>query len=296
MTGPLRLRDFRYLFAARAISYVGTYLAPIAVAFAILDNGGGATAVGLGFAAWTLAQVATLAVGGVVGDRVPRRLVMIGSDVASTAVRTTMGLLLVSGHAQVWQLIVLQALGGAAVAFYSPASYGLVREVVPEEQLQQANGLLAIARYAAFPIGGAIGGSIVVLVGTGSALLVDAGTYATSAILLSRIHVKSIARAGAGFLQELREGWSAFVEQTWVWVLVLYVSLYFLITYAPFFVLGPYIAKHSMDGARSWTPVIIGEGIGALLGGLAGLRWRPREPMVKTGLLLMFSAAQNLIL
>ncbi len=296
MTGPLRLRDFRYLFAARAISYIGTYLAPIAVAFAILDNGGGATAVGLGFAAWTLAQVATLAVGGVVGDRVPRRLVMIGSDVASAAVRTTMGLLLVSGHAQVWQLIALQACGGAAVAFYSPASYGLVREVVPEEQLQQANGLLAIARYAAFPVGGAIGGSIVVLVGTGSALLVDAGTYATSAILLSRIDVKSIARAGAGFLQELREGWSAFVEQTWVWVLVLYVSLYFLITYAPFFVLGPYIAKHSMDGARSWTPVIVGEGVGALLGGIAGLRWRPREPMVKTGLLLMFSAAQNLIL
>jgi MFS family permease len=296
VTAPLRLRDFRYLFAARAISYIGTYLAPIAVAFAILDNGGGATAVGLGFAAWTLAQVATLAVGGVVGDRVPRRLVMIGSDVASAAVRTTMGLLLVSGHAEVWQLIALQACGGAAVAFYSPASYGLVREVVPEEQLQQANGLLAIARYAAFPVGGAIGGSIVVLVGTGSALLVDAGTYATSAILLSRIDVQSIARAGAGFFRELREGWSAFVEQTWVWVLVLYVSLYFLITYAPFFVLGPYIAKHSMDGARSWTPVIVGEGVGALLGGIAGLRWRPREPMVKTGLLLMFSAAQNLIL
>ena len=85
MAGPLSLPDFRYLFSARAISYVGTYLAPIAVAFAILDNGGGPTAVGLSFAAWTLAQVAMLALGGVVGDRVPRRLVMIGSDVASTA-------------------------------------------------------------------------------------------------------------------------------------------------------------------------------------------------------------------
>lgn len=83
MAGPLRLPDFRYLFAARAISYVGTYLAPIAVAFAILDDGGGATAVGLGFAAWTLAQVAMLVVGGVVGDRLPRRLVMVGSDVAA---------------------------------------------------------------------------------------------------------------------------------------------------------------------------------------------------------------------
>jgi MFS family permease len=296
VTGPLRLPAFRYLFAARAISYVGTYLAPIAVAFAVLDNGGGATAVGLSFAAWTLAQVAMLAFGGVVGDRVPRRTVMIGSDIASTAVRTAMGVLLVSGQAQIWQLIALQACGGAAVAFYSPASYGLVREVVPEEQLQQANGLLAIARYAAFPLGAAIGGSIVALIGPGTALLVDAGTYVASAVLLSRIRVKSIARAGAGFIRELREGWSAFVEQTWVWVLVLYVSLYFLITYAPFFVLGPYVAKHSMNGASSWAFVVTGEGVGALLGGVAGLRWRARQPMVTTGLLLMVTAAQNLIL
>jgi MFS family permease len=296
VTGPLGLPDFRFLFSARAISYVGTYLAPIAVAFAILDNGGGATAVGLSFAAWTLAQVATLALGGVVGDRVPRRVVMVGSDIASATVRTTMGVLLVSGHAEVWHLIALQACGGAAVAFYSPASYGLVREVVPEDQLQQANGLLAIARYAAFPLGAAIGGSIVALIGPGTALLVDAGTYAASALLLSQIHVKSIARAGAGFLRELKEGWSAFVEQTWVWVLVLYISLYFLLTYAPFFVLGPYVAKHSMDGARSWAFVVTGEGIGSLLGGLAGLRWRPRQPMVTTGLLLMVTAAQNLIL
>jgi predicted MFS family arabinose efflux permease len=296
MPGPLRLPAFRFLFAARAISYIGTYLAPIAVAFAILDNGGGATAVGLSFAAWTLAQVAMLAFGGVLGDRMPRRLVMIGSDIASATVRTTMGVLLVSGHAQVWHLIALQACGGAAVAFYSPASYGLVREVVPEDELQQANGLLAIARYAAFPLGAAVGGTIVALIGPGTALLVDAGTYAASALLLSQIHVKSIARASAGFFRELRDGWGAFVEQTWVWVLVLYVSLYFLITYAPFFVLGPYVAKHSMDGARSWAFVVTGEGVGALLGGIAGLRWRTRQPMVTTGLLLMISGAQNLIL
>ena len=296
MTGPLRLPAFRYLFSARAISYVGTYLAPIAVAFAILDNGGGATAVGLSFAAWTLAQVTMLSFGGVVGDRVARRTVMIGSDIASTAVRATMGVLLVSGHAEVWQLIALQACGGAAVAFYSPASYGLVREVVPEDQLQQANGLLAIARYAAFPLGAAIGGSIVALIGPGTALLVDAGTYAASALLLLQIRVTSIAKAGAGFFRELREGWSAFVEQTWVWVLVLYVSLYFLLTYAPFFVLGPYVAKHTMDGARSWAFVVTGEGVGALLGGVAGLRWRPRQPMVTTGLLLMVTAAQDLVL
>jgi MFS transporter len=296
VAGPLRIRDFRLLLGARAISYVGTYLAPIAVAFAILDNGGGATAVGLGFAAWTFAQVAMLAVGGVVGDRVPRRVVMIGSDVASATVRTAMGVLVLSGHAEVWQLILLQACGGAAVAFYSPASYGLVREVVPEDMLQEANGMLAMARYAAFPLGAAVGGSIVALIGPGTALLVDAATYATSALLLSQIRVLSIARRGAGFLRELREGWSAFVEQTWVWVLVLWISLYFLITYAPFFVLGPYVAKQSMNGASSWAWVVVGEGVGALFGAVAGLRWRPRLPMVSAGFLLMLTAVQNLVL
>src|ERR1700741_4122878 len=108
-------RNFRLLFAGRAISYLGTYLAPIAVAFAVLDLGGSATEVGLSFAAWTLAQVATLAVGGVLGDRLPRRLVMVGSDTASFCVRALMGILVVSGHAEIWQLIVLQAFGGAAV-------------------------------------------------------------------------------------------------------------------------------------------------------------------------------------
>jgi predicted MFS family arabinose efflux permease len=293
----LRDRNFRRLFAARAISYVGTYLAPIAVAFAVLDLGGSATEVGLSFAAWTLAQVAALALGGVLGDRLPRRLVMIGSDAASVCVRTAMGVLVVSGHAHVWELIVLQACGGAAVAFYSPASYGLVREVVRAEQLQDANSLLGIARYAAFPLGAALGGTIVATIGSGTALLVDGGTYAASALLLATISVVSQAQRGSGVIRELREGWAAFVENTWVWLVTVWIALYFLITYAPFFVLGPYIAKHSMHGAGSWGIVVTGEGIGSLLGAAAGLRIRlRRRPLVTIGVLFLPTALQSVLL
>lgn len=133
----LRERNFRYLFAARTISFFGTNLAPIAVAFAVLGLTGSATDVGLSFAAWTLAQVSTLLIGGVVGDRLPRRLLMITSDTASFVLRVAMGALFLSGHAQIWEVIVLQALGGAAVAFHSPALTGLVPETVPQRLLQQ---------------------------------------------------------------------------------------------------------------------------------------------------------------
>jgi MFS family permease len=298
MTSPLRERNFRLLFSARTISFFGTNLAPIAVAFGILGIGGSPTAVGLAFAAWTLAQVSTLLVGGVVADRLPRRVVMIASDSANCAIRAAMGTLLVSGHAQVWELIALQGLGGAATAFYSPASTGLVPETVPTESLQPANGLMSIARYAAFPLGAAVGGLIVATVGPGYALWLDAGTYATSALLLVSMRLPKRARtvAAPNFVHELREGWQAFTEHTWVWLLTGWISFYFLITYAPFFVLGPYIARQSMGGAWAWATVVTGEAIGALLGGIVGVRVRPGRAMLVIGALFMVTAFQSVLL
>jgi MFS family permease len=301
MPGPrdvLRLRNFRLLFAARTISFFGTNLAPIAVAFAVLGLSNSASDVGLAFAAWTLAQVCTLLIGGVIADRLPRRLVMIASDSASFCVRAAMGALLVSGHAHVWELVVLQAVGGAAVAFHSPASTGLVAETVPEPLLQQANGLMSVARYAAFPLGAAVGGTLVATVGSGYALLLDASTYALSALLLARMHLPARAAKAAApnFVRELVDGWRAFTEHTWVWLLTGWISLYFLVTYAPFFVLGPYIAKHSLGGATAWTIVVTGEAIGSLAGGLAGLRLRPARSWAVVGPLFAVTSIQCALL
>jgi MFS family permease len=207
-TGPLHAPNFRLLFASRAVSYFGTSLAPIAVAFAVLDLTGSASDTGIAFACWTLAQISTLLVGGVVADRLPRRLVMVSSETANFLVRATMGALLISGHARIWEIFVLQAIGGAATAFYSPASSGIVPELVPAEHLQKANALMGIARYVSFPLGAAVGGSIVATIGNGTALLVDAATYAVSAALLSQIRIGARAArvATPSFVRELREG------------------------------------------------------------------------------------------
>jgi MFS family permease len=294
----LRNRNFALLFAARSISYFGTYLAPIAVAFAVLDLTGSASDTGIAFACWTLAQISTLLIGGVVADRLPRRLVMVSSDSANVFVRTTMGVLLLTGHARIWEIFVLQALGGAATAFYSPASSGLVPEVVDAQRLQQANAFMGIARFLAFPLGAAAGGAIVATIGSGTALIVDAGTYAVSALLLFGMRLPARARAAAtpNFVAELREGWQAFTEHTWVWLLTAWIAFYFLITYAPFFVLGPYIAKHSLGGAGAWGTVVSGEGAGALAGALVGLRLRPSRPWVVVGSIFALTSVQSVLL
>lgn len=295
---PLRERNFRLLFAARTISFFGSNLVPIAVAFAVLDMTGSATDVGISFAARTLAQIATLLVGGVVADRLPRRRVMVGSEAASMLVQVALAVLLLAHEARMWELFGLQALGGAAFAFFTPASSGLVPQTVPAELLQSANGLMSVARYSAYVFGAATGGALVATIGPGWAIALDAVTFAVSVVLLVRIRIPLTAAAmqARHFVHELAEGWHAFTENLWVWLITAWISLYFLISYAPFFVLGPYVAKRSMHGAAGWAIVLTGEAVGALAGALAGGRARLRRPLATIGLVFAISGGQLVLL
>jgi predicted MFS family arabinose efflux permease len=296
--GALAERSFRLLLAARTISFFGSNLVPIAVAFAVFDMRGSTTDVGISFASRTLAQIATLLVGGVVADRLPRRQVMIGSEAASMLVQLALGLLLVTGAATMWELFALQALGGASFAFFTPASAGLVPQTVPTEARQQANGLMSVARYSAYVFGAAAGGALVATIGPGWAILADAATFAVSVVLLTRLRVpgRLAAMEAPRFARDLVDGWRAFIEHTWVWVLTLWISLYFLISYAPFFVLGPYVAKQSMHGAAGWATVLTGEAVGSLAGALAGIRLRVRRPLLAIGLVFVVSDLQLVFL
>src|SRR5919198_2930334 len=78
--GPLRERPFRLLWLARTGSSLGDALIPVALAFAVLRIGGGATGLGIVLAAFTIGRAGFIAVGGVWADRLPRRAVMIGAD------------------------------------------------------------------------------------------------------------------------------------------------------------------------------------------------------------------------
>src|SRR5207253_1710717 len=68
---PLRHREFRWLLAARVTGFVGGAVAPVALAFAVLDLTGSVRDLGLVVGARSLANVLLLLVGGVLADRLP---------------------------------------------------------------------------------------------------------------------------------------------------------------------------------------------------------------------------------
>jgi MFS family permease len=281
--GALRERRFRLLWLGQATSTLGDGLVPVALAFAVIKTlDRGPTALGVVLAAQALPLVAFVLAGGVWADRLPRQMVMLVSDVVRGVVQATMAILLLSGHAELWQLVVLVAIYGTAQAFFQPAATGLVPATISPGRLQQANALLGLSRSFAFVIGPAVAGVIAAVTNPGIVFVVDAGTFAVSAASLALLRLSRARREGErqSFLSDLKGGWHELISHTWLWVIVAWASAFLCVVVAPYMTLGPVIAKESLGGPAAWGLIAAGWGVGTVTGGLVALRWKPLRPML----------------
>lgn len=291
MPGVLRERNFRLLWIGQATSAFGSSVVPVALAFAVIDLTGSASALGLVLSAGLVSRVCLLLLGGVVADRMPRRHVMIAADALRATTQGLVAALLLTGTAQIWELLVLFALFGAGDAFFSPASTGLVPETVSPARLQQANSLMGIGRDAARVTGPALAGLIVAGVGPGVAFAIDAATFVVSSVSLALLHLAPAVRdsARSGLLADLRGGWRELASRSWVWLMILKFSVSSL-AIAPYFVLGPFVAQHALGGAAAWGAIGTCAAVGAVLGNVLAFRVRPRRPLFTSCLVVSLYA------
>jgi MFS family permease len=288
--GVLRRRDFRLLFLGQGISVLGDRMVAVALAFAVLEVGGSATEVGLVLACKVLPLAGSVLIGGVVGDRTSRRSVMIAADLVRVASQGTTAALLITGSAEVWTLALFAGLTGAATGFFSPASTGILPEVVAPEELQPANALRATAVSAGEIAGPLLAGVLVAAAGAGWAIAVDAATFAVSALCLWRLRVPSrVVQAGSSFLADLRDGWNAFRSRRWVWTFVVYFAMVNMV-WGAWSALGPVVADQELGGAAAWGVVLGSVGVGALFGSLLATQAKPRRPLVLVALTEAFVA------
>lgn len=293
----LRDVDFPKLFGAHFVSWFGMSMAPIAIAFGVLELTGSARDTGLVVASQTGAQVLALLVGGVIADRLPRRRVMIGADLAAMLVQATIALCFALDWATVPRLMGLMALNGAALAFHSPALTGIIPEVVPARRLQSANALLGTARSGALSLGAAAGGVLVASAGAGATVLVNALTFAASAALVARLTVRPTKpRQRATVVQDLRGGFTEFVSHRWLWIIVLQFSLVVAGTQSFYGLLGPAVSRIALGGAVDWGFIAAAFGVGTLCGGLIALRIAVVHPMRVATLCVLVFALPPLVL
>jgi MFS family permease len=277
---PLSFRAFRLLLVGRLADNLAHAIAPIALAFAVLDLGGSPSQLGLVLAARAIPTVVLILIGGVIADRLPRHLVLVVANVVGAATQALVAVLLLTGSAEIWMLAAIEVFNGSASAFLFPAASGITPQTVPASQLQPANAMLRMGHNLAFITGAAGGGLLVAAFGSGLAFAVDAGLYLVGAVLLYRLPIPRKERVeAANTLAELREGWTEFSSRTWVWVIVA-VFAFFNAAYAAGFVtLGPIVADDTI-GRAAWGIVLAAQALGMIAGGVVALRGRWERPLL----------------
>ncbi|WP_248960752.1 MFS transporter [Sphaerisporangium perillae] len=277
----LGIRDFRLLLADRLLAPAAVAFSLVGVSFAVLDLTGSTADLSYVLAAQIAPSLVFTLISGVIADRVPPQRVIIAANIMIAVAEGTLGLLVLSGEARLWQMIVLETLTGVGMAIFYPASQALLPKIVPDELLQQANAVSRLAMNGAQMGGAAVAGVVVAAVGPGWAMSIcGIGLLGTIPLLLA-IRVTGHERVrSAGMLGELRDGWSEFTSHTWLWAIVVQFCVILMAWYGGFQVLGPAVAKAELGGPAAWGAITSAEALGLILGGVLSLRFTPRRPML----------------
>ena len=289
---PLRHASYRWLLSGVAVNSLGNGLAPVALAFAVLDLGGDASDLGVVVGLYALTDVAAVLFGGVLGDRLPRTLMMQGSSALAAVAQGLVAASLVGGWSSIPLLAGLGMVNGALGALGGPSSSAITQQTVPAELLRTAITWRRISQNVAVIVGSGAAGLLVAGAGTGWALAVDAFTFAFAAACYRLVRVAPLvvpAERGS-MVADAREGFAEVIRHTWLWLLILQALLYHLFYGGAQGVLGPIVVGDSL-GRAAWGWALSTMMLGFVVGGLVTLRWKPRRALYVGTWFLALTAA-----
>lgn len=289
----LRNRRFALLWVGQTISRIGDFVYEIVLAWWILEvTGSGAVMGSVLIVTFVPVALFTL-VGGAVVDRVPRVPVMFVSDVVRAVAVLGVAAWAYADQLTLWPVYALGVLFGVGNAFFNPAYFALVPELVDEADLPSANALTSMSFQLGRVVGPAIGGLIVAAGGTQLGLLLNGLSFVLAAALLApllairRAPARAMAEAGAegaivgdgaggpprGWLDDIREGFAVVTGSPIVRTGILVNALAAACLVGPFLVAMPFLIEARFDA----DPRVLGFllavfPVGFLLGSLWGGR------------------------
>ncbi|NLU69910.1 MFS transporter [Streptomyces sp. HNM0574] len=285
---PLRHRPFRWLAVGGTLTRLANAMAPIALAFAVLDLTGSAVDVGIVVGGRSVATIALVLFGGLLADRLSKSLLLCGSSLVAAGVQGAVAVLLLTDSASLGVLLFLSVVNGAVAAVAMPASTSLVPQTVPRDELRPANAVTRMGINTGMIVGASLGGLITAAFSPGWGLAGNALVFGLAALAYRGVRVAAQPRgagvpggedgARPGPLRELRDGWREFTSRTWVWVVVVQFFVVNAVTAGGIQVLGPALANTTY-GRTAWGFVLATQMLGALVGGFVVGRSRSRHAL-----------------
>lgn len=185
--GPLKQRNFCLLVSGQMISTMGDLFYAVALPWFLLTNGLGIQALSIVLTAYGISRVICLPLGGILSDRLHPRRVMLLSDIMRAILMGVLAGLVLQGHPPLWELCLVTILSGCFAGLFLPASFAILPELLPDQDLQAGNALnLGAVQFATF-FGPILGGLVVNLFSPSLAFALDAISFVISAMTLFSI-------------------------------------------------------------------------------------------------------------
>lgn len=234
-----RSRPFTLLWVGQTVSVLGDAVFNVAIAWEVLLLTGSATAMSLILIAQWAPRIVFLLLGGVIADRISRRLLMLWADIGRGCIVMVVAWLSWVHLLQFWHLVALAPLFGIVSSFFDPAYQAIMPQLVETEALSSVNSLTTLSRNVGFLLGPVLGAICATLLGQASAFAFDGLTFAISALCLLALRLPPSpapsqavasahpAEAGGpreevwGAMRDAREGLRYVFSTTWLWVTVL---------------------------------------------------------------------------
>jgi MFS family permease len=268
LLAPLRNRDFRLLWTGMTISLIGDGIFLVAMAWQAYELWNAPAALSLLGIGMTIPTIAFLLPAGVLSDRVDRRSLMLGADLARALVLAALAVLALMSLLTFWELVLLVALYGVGTAFFTPAFEAIVPDIVPSADLAAANSLDQFVRPITLRLAGpALGGALVAGVGTGVAFSVDAFSFLISALAVFLMRPPAHPRSEhvESSLGAVKEGLRFVRRRVWLWGTLVSAAIAYLAFMGPAEVLLPYVVKNELHASAGDLGLVFAAGgIGAI--------------------------------
>jgi MFS family permease len=275
---PLKHRDFALLWSGQAVSQLGDGVFTVTVALEALRVDHSPIGLSYVLAARLLPAVMFTLVGGVIVDRVPRRLVMLAADLMQGAAVAVVAVLVATHAIHLISLVVMALVFGVGDALFFPAAMAITPEIVPSEMLLGASALTSTSmQVGRVLIGPALGGLVVGLLGVAWGFGINAASFAVSAATLAAMSTRSRPiPSDESPLADIREGLRFLFSQRWLWVTTLGAALGNFVAFSPLGVLVPLLVKRELHGGGIALGLVLAAG--GLGGVVASVVLGNREP------------------
>jgi len=287
---PLRRdRAVQTWVAASSISFAGDTVFTISFAWAAVHEASPALAgfvVGVG----TIPQALVLLFGGAIADRFNTRRIVLAGNVIRVLILLAGTIAWQTGVSRIPLMFAVAIAFGITDAIYNPASSTLPRQMVRAEDLGRVSGLFQVSRRLANFAGAALGGWLAAAFGLGTAMLVDAATFAVVGVALwafVRPRFTLTRAASTSVLHGIRQGlgYVRMDEVARTFVIALTGLNLFI---GPALDIGVAL-RVSQSGWGAGTLGIVEAivGVGAAVGAAVSIRWRPRRDALVGFLVLL---------